>query len=70
MSFLVRNGIMMNTIVLTGGFAQKALAVVIIGSLVSLCLLIAILYSWKKFKLPKSKLWNAGNSIIHLTPWS
>jgi EamA domain-containing membrane protein RarD len=66
MAYLVGNEVVMKTILLTGVSAKKVLAVVIIGSLVFMCLLMAILYSWKKCKLPKSKLWNAGN-VVHIT---
>jgi hypothetical protein len=52
-------------ILLTGDSAKKALAVGIIGCLVVMCLLMIILYSWKIFKQPKSKLWKDGKVMFH-----
>jgi len=42
------------TILLIGNSAKMALGVGIAGSLVLMCLLMAILYLWKRFKLPRS----------------
>jgi hypothetical protein len=55
----------LKTILLAGDSAKKALAVGIIGCLVVMCLLMIILYSWKRFKQPKSKLWKAGEVMFY-----
>jgi hypothetical protein len=60
----MRNEKLKKTILLTGGSAKKALAVGIIGCLVVVCLLMIILYSWKRFRQPKSKLWKAGEVML------
>jgi hypothetical protein len=63
----MRNEKLKKTILLTGDSAKKALAVGIIGCLVVICLLMFILYSWKRFKQPKStrKLWKDGKIMFH-----
>jgi hypothetical protein len=57
---------MMKTILLTGDSDKRTLAIGIIGSLVLTCLFMAILYLWKKFKLPRSKLCNAGKLLYKM----
>jgi hypothetical protein len=47
---------MKKPILLTGDSAKKVLAVGIFGCVVVLCLLIIILYSWKRLKQPERKL--------------
>jgi hypothetical protein len=61
----MRNEKIKKTTLLIGDSSKKALAVGIIGCLVVVCLLMAILYSWKRFKQPKSKLQKTGKVMFH-----
>lgn len=61
----MRNEKSKKTNLLTGDSAKKALVVGVIGCVVVMCLLMIILYSWKRFKQPKSKLWKAGEVMFY-----